>query len=238
MKIFISIDMEGIGGVVSGTQTTEDGREYARFTKLMTNELNAAISGVVEAGATTIVVADSHGSGENIIIEDLPSNVILVRGLTRPLCMMQGIESDKFDGAIFIGYHSSANFENGGVLQHTIHGRLFTEVLVNGKTVSESVLNAGIASEFGVPIIMVSGDDALQQELKSHPAFQDIEYACVKKKPTDICQQVVIPLPILVNSSVKKPQQLLKKSKPSKPMTLEPILFLLSSSNVNFTRNF
>ena len=75
--------------------------------------MNAAIKGAIAGGAKTIVVSDSHGSGENILIEQLPSDVKLVRGLTRPLCMMQGIESQKFDGAIFIGYHSSANFEHG-----------------------------------------------------------------------------------------------------------------------------
>jgi len=180
LRIYISADMEGVAGVVSGSQCQLDGAEYSRFRHFMTQEVVAAIEGAKKAGATYIMVSDSHGKGENILVEELPPDVEIVRGLTRPLMMMQGIETQQFDGVIFIGYHASAN-NASGVLAHTIHGGLFSEILLNRQSASESLINASIASHFGVPIIMVSGDDALQQELSKLQPFADIEYAVTKR---------------------------------------------------------
>jgi len=172
--------MEGISGVVTSAQVNmNEGKEYTRFCKIMTKELISCIEGCKDAGAINIVVSDSHGYGENILIEDLPKDVKLVRGLTRPLMMMQGIEAEKFDGCIFLGYHASANRE--GILAHTIKSILFTEVKLNDVSASESVLNAALASHFRVPVLLISGDNLLQEELRNHPAFKNTEFAIVKQ---------------------------------------------------------
>ena len=159
LKIHISADMEGVVGAVTGEQLGPSGFEYQRFRKLMTNEVNAAIKAARSAGATEIVVADSHGNGKNLLIEELPSDITLVRSWPRPLGMMQGID-DTFDAAIFLGYHSSTTNPKG-VRAHTMSSGSLAGVRINGIDMSEAGINAAIAGYFGVPIVMISGDDAI-----------------------------------------------------------------------------
>jgi D-amino peptidase len=176
MKIFISADMEGVVGVVTGEQLGPTGFEYARFRELMTQEVNAAIEGALAGGATQIVVADSHGNGQNLLIEKLQGDVMLVRAWPRPLGMMQGID-ETFAGAIFIGYHTgTTNLE--GVRAHTISSARLADVRLKGVSVSEAGLNAAIAGHFNVPVIMVSGDDAVVKETTA--LLGNIEGAVVK----------------------------------------------------------
>jgi D-amino peptidase len=176
MKIYISADMEGIVGVVTGEQLGPSGFEYNRAREFMTAEVNAAIEAAFEAGATEIVVSDSHGNGQNLLIEKLNPKVTLVRAWPRPLMMMQGID-ETFDGAICIGYHTgTTNLQ--GVRAHTISSARLTDVRINGKSVSEAGINAAIAGQFGVPIIMVSGDDAVVKETTE--LLGDVEGAVVK----------------------------------------------------------
>jgi D-amino peptidase len=176
LKIYISADMEGITGVVTGDQLGPTGFEYNRFREFMTQEVNTAIQAAFEAGATEILVSDSHGNGENLLIEKLPKNVTLVRSWPRPLMMMQGID-ETFDGAIFIGYHTStANPQ--GVRAHTISSARFADVRLNGQPVSEAAINAAIAGHFNVPVIMISGDDAIVKEATD--VLGNIEGAVVK----------------------------------------------------------
>jgi len=180
LAIYISADMEGVAGVVGPRQCILEGEQYTRCCGYMTDEVLAAIEGAKRGGATRIVVSDSHYHGDNIFVDRLPADVQLVRGLTRPLMMMQGIEDGPFHGVIFLGYHSSANYPEG-VLAHTISGILFREIKLNGQSVSESVINASIAAHYNVPIIMVSGDDALERELRHESGFENMEYAVTKK---------------------------------------------------------
>ncbi len=105
LKVYISVDMEGIGGVVTNEQLGPAGFEYQRARQFMTDEVNAAIQGARDAGATQILVSDSHGNGQNILIDQLPNDVTIIRSWPRPLMMMEGIDST-FDAALFIGYHS------------------------------------------------------------------------------------------------------------------------------------
>ncbi|HEX5965547.1 MAG TPA: M55 family metallopeptidase, partial [Pyrinomonadaceae bacterium] len=176
LKIYISADMEGIAGVVTGEQLGPQGFEYARFREFMTQEVNAAIEGALAGGATQIVVSDSHGNGQNLLIEKLPSNVWIVRSWPRPLGMMQGID-ETFAGAIFIGYHTgTTNLQ--GVRAHTLSSARLTDVRLKGVSVSEAGLNAAIAGHFNVPIIMVSGDDAVVKETTA--LLGNIEGAIVK----------------------------------------------------------
>jgi D-amino peptidase len=176
MKIYISADMEGVVGVVTNEQLGPQGFEYARFREFMTQEVNAAIEGAVAAGATQIVVSDSHGNGQNLLIEKLPKDILLVRSWPRPLMMMQGID-ETFGGAIFIGYHS-ATTNSQGVRAHTISSARLADVRLKGISMSEAGLNAAIAGHFNVPVIMISGDDVVVKETQA--LLGDVEGAVVK----------------------------------------------------------
>ena len=176
MKIYISADMEGVVGVVTADQLGPQGFEYERFRNFMTQEVNAAIEAAFEAGATEIVVSDSHGNGQNLLIEKLPRNILLVRSWPRPLMMMQGID-ETFAGVIFLGYHS-ATTNPAGVRAHTISSARLADVRLKGVSVSEAGLNAAIAGHFNVPVIMVSGDDAVVKETTQ--LLGDVEGATVK----------------------------------------------------------
>lgn len=176
LKIYISIDMEGLTGVVSDQQLGPEGFEYQRFRQFMTDELLAAIEGAREAGATEILVSDSHGNGQNVLIDQLPDDIQIIRSWPRPLGMMQGID-ETFDGAVFIGYHSSTSNERG-VRAHTMSSANITDVKLNGISVPEAGINAAIAGHFGVPVIMIAGDDAIVEETRA--LLGDVEGAVVK----------------------------------------------------------
>jgi D-amino peptidase len=177
LKVFISVDMEGIGGVVTDQQLGPPGFEYARFREFMTAEALAAVEGAKAAGATEIVIADSHGNMQNLLIEKFPADIQIVRASPRPLSMMQGIDST-FDAAIFIGYHSSTT-NPAGVRAHTISSARFAGIDLNGAPAAESRINAAIAGYFGVPVVLISGDDIATAELKQ--TLGDVETAVVKR---------------------------------------------------------
>jgi D-amino peptidase len=176
LKIFISADMEGLVGAVTGDQLGPSGFEYNKFREIMTREVNAAIAAARAAGATEFVVADSHGNGENLLLDLLPQDILLVRSWPRPLGMMHGID-ETFDGAILIGYHASTT-NTEGVRAHTFSSGNYAAVRLNGVEVPEAVVSAAIAGHFGVPVIMISGDDAIVEEARSH--LGDIEGAVLK----------------------------------------------------------
>ncbi len=163
-KVFISVDMEGITGVVQPAQLGPDGFEYQRAREWMTGEVNAAIEGIRQSGPAEIVVCDSHGNGQSVLIERLPEDVRLVRGFPRPLEMMQGID-DTFAAAVFIGYHGS-EFAAGAVRSHTISSARLLGIRLNGMEVSEGIYNAALAGEFGVPVAFVSGDRIAVEQLQ------------------------------------------------------------------------
>lgn len=162
LKIYISADMEGIAGVVSGEQLGPSGFEYQRFREFMTQEVNTAIDAAFKAGATEILVSDSHGNGQNLLIEKFPKNVTVVRSWPRPLMMMQGID-ETFSAVLFIGYHTGTT-NPAGVRAHTMSSANLADLRLNGVSVPEAGLNAAIAGHFGVPVIMISGDDAICAE--------------------------------------------------------------------------
>ena len=177
LKIYISADMEGVVGTVTGDQLGPSGFEYERARRWMTAEVNAAIRGARAAGATEILISDSHGNGQNLLLDELPLDVTVIRSWPRPLSMMAGID-DTFDGAIFIGYHTSTD-NPAGVRAHTMSSARLTSVKLNGIPVPETGLNAAIAGYFGVPVIMLSGDDAIAEEARD--LLGDLETAVVKK---------------------------------------------------------
>jgi D-amino peptidase len=161
LKVYISADLEGVAGVVSPEQLGPTGFEYGAAREWMTAEVLAAIQGARDAGATEILVSDSHGNGQNLLIDRLPPDVRVIRSWLRPLMMMEGIDST-FDAAIFIGYHS-ATTNPAGVRAHTISSGGLAGVYLNGTAVPEAGINAAIAGHFGVPVVMISGSggDAL-----------------------------------------------------------------------------
>jgi D-amino peptidase len=177
LKVYISVDMEGVVGAVTGDQLGPGGFEYQRFREFMTREALAAVTAAKEAGATEIVVSDSHGNGENLLIEMFPPDVRIIRSWPRRLTMMAGIDST-FDAVIFIGYHSSTD-NTAGVRAHTFSSARLTHVAVNGTPFSEGAWNAAIAGHFGVPVVMISGDDAACTEVSR--VVGNIETAVVKK---------------------------------------------------------
>jgi D-amino peptidase len=175
LKVYISADMEGIGGVVTSLQTGAQGHEYEKFRRLMTLEVNAAIAGAFEAGATEVLVSDSHGSEQNIDVELLDRRARLVRGRPRALGMMQGID-ESFGAVGFVGYHASEGSPDG-VLSHTFNGKV--TVALNGTPVPEAGFNAAIAGEFGVPVVFISGDQAIAAEAER--LLGPLETAVVKQ---------------------------------------------------------
>ena len=176
LKIYISADMEGVVGAVTDAQLGPGGFEYERFRQFMTNEVNAAIDAARAAGADEFVISDSHGNGQNLLIDQLPDDVTIVRSWPREHSMMAGID-ETFDGVIFLCYHASTN-NTRGVRAHTMSSANITSLRLNGMTMTEGSMNAAIAGHFGVPVIMVSGDDIAVAE--NQVIIGDIEGAVVK----------------------------------------------------------
>jgi D-amino peptidase len=164
-KVYISVDMEGVAGAVTADQLGPSGFEYERFRHFMTDETLSAVRAANEAGANEIVVSDSHGNGENLLIEEFPKNVRIVRSWPRHGGMMAGLDSS-FSAAIFIGYHASTTNPKG-VRAHTFSSAHYARVTLNGNAVTEGEYNAAYAGAKGVPVIFVSGDDAAVEEIKS-----------------------------------------------------------------------
>ena len=177
LKVFISVDMEGVAGTVTGDQLGPSGFEYARFREFMTREVLAAVDAAKAAGATEILIADSHGNGENLLFELLPKDVRLIRSWPRHQSMMAGVDNT-LDAVLFIGYHASTNNVKG-VRAHTFSSAHLTRVALNGVEVTEGAFNAAIAGHYGVPVVMVSGDDAAVAEVRSK--LGNIEGAETKK---------------------------------------------------------
>ncbi|MBT9165587.1 MAG: D-aminopeptidase [Chloroflexi bacterium] len=165
MKIYISVDMEGVAGVTHGDHVKLEGGEYETARKWMTAEANAAIEGALEGGATEVVIADSHGQMRNILPDELHEDALLVRGSPRPLSMMEGLD-ETFAAVFFVGYHSMAG-EPKGILAHTYSSRVVYTVRLNGVSVGEAGFNAAIAGHFGVPVALACGDDTLDAEVKA-----------------------------------------------------------------------
>jgi len=177
MRIYISADMEGVAGITAEEQTNPVGQpEYAYSCKLMTGEVRAACEGAKDAGATSILVNDSHWSMRNIIHEELPPDVRLIRGSGKPLSMNQGVDAT-FDAAAYVGYHASGGTQDA-VLDHTYTGETLYEVKINGERCSEARINAAVAGCYDVPVVFLSGDQNACADARSFMPW--IETAEVK----------------------------------------------------------
>jgi D-amino peptidase len=155
-KVFISVDMEGIWGVVHGDQVSATSPEYGPARKWMAEDVNAVIRGLLEGGAGEIVVNDSHGTMRNIVADSLHPAASLISGSPKPLSMMQGIDAS-YDAVVFVGYHARAGTA-AAILDHTISGATIRTIRVNGQELPELGLNAAIAGYYKVPVILLTGD--------------------------------------------------------------------------------
>jgi D-amino peptidase len=173
LKVFISVDMEGVSGVVTGDQTGAGGADYNRFRRLMTEETNAAIDGAMDAGATEIIVNDSHGSMRNLLIEELRAPAELISSNIKPMGMAQGLDHT-FDAVIFIGYHAKAGSDTG-VLAHTGSGTI-GDLRINNRSVGEGGMNIYAAGACGVPVVMITGDQvAIAQARELVPNIEGVQ---------------------------------------------------------------
>ena len=216
LKVFISVDMEGISGVIHWEDVSRSGKDYSLFRKLMTQETNAAIEGALEAGATEILVRDSHGSARNILPDLLHHEAVLIRDWSGgPLSMMEGIDKT-FDAVIFIGYHARANTPNA-VLKHTMTGAIY-DVVLNGKKMPEAGINAFIAGNFGVPIALIAGDLAICKQAKE--LFGNVETVAVKEGIGNAAKMLH---PKKAQDLIrKKTTEALKRLKDFKPFKFKP----------------
>ena len=164
IKIFISVDMEGIGGIGTGKMTNGTGKDYATGRELMTEEVNTVVAAIFERGPAEILVNDSHGDMQNLLHTRLDPRVTYIQGNIKPLAMVQGLDAS-FDGAIFLGYHARAGTE-GGFLAHTGSGSV-KGLWLNDVEVGEGGLNAHYAGSHGVPILVAAGDATFAEQFSA-----------------------------------------------------------------------
>jgi len=162
VKIYISADMEGLAGVVGDQQRSRKGQDYHAARRWMAGEVNAVIEGALEAGATEFVVNDAHALGQNLALPDLHERADLIGGANRPLSMMEGIQAG-FDAAIFVGYHAMRSTRDA-CMDHTYSEAKVMALRLNGTPYGEIGINARVAGQFGVPVVLVSGDDKTAAE--------------------------------------------------------------------------
>ena len=194
MRIFICADIEGVAAVTGREETGPAGFDWGRARERMTREVLAAIEGARAAGADGFVVADSHGTGLNLIPEMFPDDVELVRGWPRPLMMMEGVERGPFACAFLLGHHAGAGWLSGttsGGLAHSFSSRLIQAISVDGRPMPECLLNAAIAGQFGIPTTLITGDDACIAEALT--LFSGIETVTTKRSLGFLSSAVLAP---------------------------------------------
>jgi D-amino peptidase len=164
LRVFISVDMEGIAGIGTPAMTSSSGKDYATGRRLATDEVNAVIRGIFAHGPADIVVNDSHGDHQNLLHTELDPRVVYIQGSIKPLGMVAGLDST-FDAAIFVGYHARAGTA-GGFLAHTGSGAV-KGLWINDIEVGEGGMNAAFAGSMNVPVILASGDSVFTEQFAS-----------------------------------------------------------------------
>ena len=233
MNVYISVDMEGITGIVHGDMMGAEGREYDRGRRLMTGDANAAIEGAVKAGADYILVADGHGPMRNIFFEDVNPKAHLMTGSAnaRDYCQLQGADTRQFDAAIFVGYHAMAKTLDA-IAPHTIAGVAIHELRINGRPHGETGLNAAILGSLGIPVVMVTGDTTTMAEATTFLGEQ-IETVPVKEatgRNAAICYPAAETRPAITAAAEKALGNLsvAKVYDPGQPFDLEITFFSMA----------
>jgi D-amino peptidase len=181
MRVYLSVDLEGISGVVAPDEMNDRARglEYQMAQRLMTLDANAVIDAAFEVGAREVLVNDSHGSKRNLLPDLLDQRASLLRGAIKQQNMMAGLDRD-FDAAVLVGYHGMAGRDRCGILNHTFRGTaLVQEVRIDGVATGEIGISAAIASHYGVPIVHVTGDDAACSEART--VLDEVRTTAVKR---------------------------------------------------------
>jgi D-amino peptidase len=189
MQVYLSVDMEGVAGVVHVDQTRRTGHDYERARGWMTAEANAAIAGAFDAGATAVLVNDSHGDMRNFVLDELDPRAELISGSLKPLSMAQGIH-ERFGCALFVGYHAGAG-SRAGILDHTYYGRVVARCRVGGRDWNETAINAAVCGSLGVPVVLVTGDSTVCAQAREH--LGDIETVTVKEAITRYAARALHP---------------------------------------------
>ncbi|MGW9072057.1 M55 family metallopeptidase [Streptomyces yangpuensis] len=157
MKILISADMEGATGVTWPADVLPGTPQWDRCRSLFTSDVNAAVLGFYDGGADRVVINEAHWTMRNLLLERLDARAEMLTGRHKALSMVEGVQRGDVDGVAFVGYHTGAGSE--GVLAHTYLANSITGVWLNGTRASEGLLNAHVVAEYGVPVILVTGDD-------------------------------------------------------------------------------
>jgi D-amino peptidase len=187
-KVFISVDLEGIGGIGTGEMTSAGGKDYATGRRLVTDEVNAVVAAILAREPDAeIVVNDSHGDHQNVLHTELDAGVVYIQGSIKPLGMVQGLDAT-FDGVIFLGYHAKAG-DPDGFLAHTGSGAV-KGLWLNDVEVGEGGMNAAFAGGHGVPVILATGDSAATAELG---ALLDTETVTTKTAETPASARLIHP---------------------------------------------
>ena len=181
LKVFISVDMEGLAGVVTNSDVTPTSPDYPHFRAIMAGEANAAVDGAFLAGATEVLVRDGHGSKQNLLPGDVDPRARLLRGQSvGPKNMMEGIDKT-FDAVVFIGYHAKAGTPNA-ILEHTSTGNV-VDLSINGVSLPEAGYNAMVAGLYDVPVVFIAGDRAVVEQVRG--LLGSIEGVAVKEEIGD-----------------------------------------------------
>jgi D-amino peptidase len=180
MKVFVSTDMEGTAGVVDWAQCLPGEPEYDVYRRLLLAEVNAAIDGALDAGATEFLVNDSHSSMRNLFPDQLHGRASYLSGRHKPMYMMQGLD-ESFDAAFFVSYHGSMGASEA-TLSHTYNPSAIAEVRLNGVVAGESGINGLVALAYGVPVVLITGDATTARE--AEPFFPEIQAVVVKESHT------------------------------------------------------
>jgi D-amino peptidase len=189
MQVYLSVDMEGVAGVVHVDQTRRTGHDYERARSWMTGEASAAIAGAYEAGATSVLLNDSHGDMRNFVLEELDPRAELISGSLKPLSMAQGVTA-QFGCALFVGYHAGAG-SRAGILDHTYYGRVVARLRVGGRDWNETAINAAVCGALGVPVALVTGDSTVCAQAREH--LGDVETVAVKEAITRFSARALHP---------------------------------------------
>ncbi|MFD7611470.1 M55 family metallopeptidase [Streptomyces sp. NPDC059828] len=196
MRILISADMEGATGVTWPGDVLPGTPQWERCRPLFTSDVNAAVLGFLDGGADQVVINEAHWSMRNLLLEQLDDRAELLTGRHKTLSMVEGVQHGDVDGVAFVGYHTGAGTR--GVLAHTYLANSITGVWLNGERASEGLLNAHVVAEYGVPVVLVTGDDltcedalgyapeALKVAVKDHIS----RYAAVCRTPARTAAQI------------------------------------------------
>ena len=229
MKLLIAVDMEGISGVISWDHIDPDHPEYQRFRHMMTADVNAAILGAAQAGASEILVSDGHWNSTNILIEELDRRASLQSGSPSPFSMVEGVQHG-VDAAIFIGYHARAGTLNA-ILDHTWSSVRVQNLWLNGRLAGETGLNAAVCGAFGAPVLMVSGDKAVCEEAVDWlPGIEPVQVKRATGRHSAECLAVPVAQELIRQGAERAVRRFLAGSAPAPLLLANPVEIVIEFS--------